>query len=176
MRYFLLIILGLFSFSGLTLADCTTPAGIEGDQIFNSTYKVMQFCDGTNWYSMRGGVKHTLDTLSCTDGQIAAWNNDSNVWECANDDGGVTSESDPQVSAVTSGKWCRGTGSAVTCDQNAPSSSSGIVVGGGFSNGHVSYCSPWGAAGCKKSGKYLTCPAGSTMRKASQDIKFCIKN
>lgn len=35
----------------------------------------------------------------------------------------LTSESDPQVSAVTSGKWCRGTGSAVTCDQDVPNSS-----------------------------------------------------
>ncbi len=121
MRFFLLVFVGLFLFSGSAQADCTAPAGIAGDQIFNSTHKTMQFCDGTNWYSMKGGVKHTLDSLSCTDGQIAAWNDGGGVWECANDDGGVTSESDPQVSAVTSGKWCRGTGSAVTCDQTAPS-------------------------------------------------------
>jgi len=37
------------------------------------------------------------------------------------DDVGITSESDPQVSSVTSGNWCRGTGSAVTCDRSPPS-------------------------------------------------------
>ncbi len=158
MHYFLLFFIGVLSFSGTAQADCSAPAGIEGDQIFNSTYKTMQFCDGNNWYSMKGGVKHTLDILSCSDGQVAKWNTGGNVWECANDDGGITSESDPtvltsvkdgvswaevtgkpagfadgtddvgiasesdpQVDAVTSGKWCRGTGSAVTCDQTAPS-------------------------------------------------------
>ncbi len=33
----------------------------------------------------------------------------------------VASETDPQVASVTNGKWCRGTGSQVTCDQDAPS-------------------------------------------------------
>ncbi len=54
MRFFILIFLGLFSFSGGALADCTAPAGIAGDQIFNAPYKTMQFCDGTLWYSMKG--------------------------------------------------------------------------------------------------------------------------
>ena len=37
------------------------------------------------------------------------------------DNTGITSESDPQVGAVTSGRWCRGTGSQVQCDQSPPS-------------------------------------------------------
>jgi hypothetical protein len=36
-------------------AACSTPAGAAGDQIYNSTYNVMQFCNGTNWVNM-GGV------------------------------------------------------------------------------------------------------------------------
>ncbi len=40
-------------------ADCANPNGIAGDQIYNSTHKTMQFCDGTNWYSMKGGASST---------------------------------------------------------------------------------------------------------------------
>ncbi len=46
---------------------------------------------------MKGSVKHTLDILSCSDGQVAKWNTGGSVWECASDDGGLTSESDPTV-------------------------------------------------------------------------------
>ncbi len=46
MHYFLVLFIGLLSFSGTAQAACTAPAGITGDQIFNSTYKTMQFCDG----------------------------------------------------------------------------------------------------------------------------------
>ena len=35
----------------------------------------------------------------------------------------MITESDPKVGAVTSNQWCRGTGSQVTCDQEAPAGS-----------------------------------------------------
>lgn len=55
-RFFLLSLFLVFSFTSNTAkADCVNPAGIEGDQVYNSTHKTMQFCDGTNWYSMKGG-------------------------------------------------------------------------------------------------------------------------
>ncbi len=62
----------------------------------------------------------TLGGLVCADGQLTKWQAATTSWICANDTG-IASETDPQVSAVTNGKWCRGNGSAVTCDQNAPS-------------------------------------------------------
>jgi hypothetical protein len=34
-------------------ADCTGPAGLEGQIMYNSTHKIMQFCDGTDWWSMK---------------------------------------------------------------------------------------------------------------------------
>jgi len=37
------------------LAACSGPPGVAGDQIYNSSYSVMQFCNGTNWINM-GGV------------------------------------------------------------------------------------------------------------------------
>jgi len=33
-------------------AACTSPAGIEGEQVYNTDYATMQFCDNTNWISM----------------------------------------------------------------------------------------------------------------------------
>ncbi len=61
MRLFLLFFIGLLLFSGTVQADCSAPAGVAGDQIFNSTHKTMQFCDGTNWYSMKGGSEGGAD-------------------------------------------------------------------------------------------------------------------
>jgi hypothetical protein len=48
------------------------------------------------------------------------WNATTQQWHCVVDQQGVASESDPKVGATTSGQWCRGTGSTVTCDQAAP--------------------------------------------------------
>lgn len=36
-------------------AACSSPAGVDGQQIYNADHKVMQFCDGTDWISMAGG-------------------------------------------------------------------------------------------------------------------------
>lgn len=33
-------------------AACTSPAGIEGEQVYNTDYATMQFCDGTDWIGM----------------------------------------------------------------------------------------------------------------------------
>lgn len=151
----LLILMTVCLFTTGAGAACTSPAGAEGDQVYNQTHKTMQFCDGTNWYSMKGGAIDKLGSLSCGTNQIAKWN--GSAWACAADAGltaeadptvpaaikdgiawsevsgkpagfadgvdnvGLTAETDPQVAAVTSGKWCRGTGSQVTCDQAVPS-------------------------------------------------------
>ena len=39
--------------------------------------------------------------------------------------GTVASESDPQVGAVANNQWCRGDGTAIQCDQAAPSAGAG---------------------------------------------------
>jgi hypothetical protein len=33
-------------------AACSTPTGTAGDQIYNSTHSVMQYCNGTDWVNM----------------------------------------------------------------------------------------------------------------------------
>ena len=99
MHYIFLAFYLFFFFIPLpTYAACINPTGIEGNQVYNTTYKVMQFCDGNNWISMKGGARHTLDALSCSDGEVAKWNNGGGVWECAADDTGGA-ETDPTVAA-----------------------------------------------------------------------------
>lgn len=38
------------------LADCANPAGVESQIVYNADYKTMQFCDGTDWVNMGGGL------------------------------------------------------------------------------------------------------------------------
>lgn len=55
-RFFLLTLFLVFSFiPSIAQAACSSPAGEAGEQIYNADYKTMQFCDGTNWISMKGG-------------------------------------------------------------------------------------------------------------------------
>lgn len=44
-------------------ADCTTPAGVEADMYYNTTYKRVQFCDGTNWINMGVSFAGNVDNL-----------------------------------------------------------------------------------------------------------------
>jgi hypothetical protein len=44
--------LALMLAPGTAFADCSTPTGTAGDQIYNNTYNVMQFCNGTDWVNM----------------------------------------------------------------------------------------------------------------------------
>lgn len=104
-------------------AQCSSPNGQAGDIVYNSDYAMMQFCNGSKWIAMTGGGLDTLSGLSCASGQVAKW--DGSNWICASDNSGIGGESDPKVGATTSGQWCRGTGSQVTCDQTPPSGGGG---------------------------------------------------
>lgn len=53
-------------------ANCSIPAGIAGDIIYNSTYNVVQFCNGTNWVNTASTVASTIGTL--TNGDICTTN------------------------------------------------------------------------------------------------------
>jgi len=58
--------LALFSFWTLAfpsnaLAACASPSGVEGEVLYNGTYKTVQFCDGTNWISMSGTAAAETD-------------------------------------------------------------------------------------------------------------------
>lgn len=61
-------------------ADCVNPAGEEAVFVYNTSYKTMQFCNGTHWIGMAGGVMPNLpgatildgwpDVISCKSGTI----------------------------------------------------------------------------------------------------------
>ncbi len=54
MRIFLFLIVFLACFgSGAAYADCTSPAGLAGTMDYNSDNSRYEFCDGTNWQSMK---------------------------------------------------------------------------------------------------------------------------
>lgn len=42
-------------------AACTSPAGAEGEVIYNTDYATMQFCDNTNWISMAASGSATAE-------------------------------------------------------------------------------------------------------------------
>ena len=63
-RSIALLLLATAAIAPSTLnAACTSPAGIEGEQIYNTDYATMQFCDNTNWISMAasGSITAELD-------------------------------------------------------------------------------------------------------------------
>lgn len=53
---FLLVLLAVWGVSASAWAACSLPnqagGGVEGEIIYNREWKVMQFCDGTNWIGM----------------------------------------------------------------------------------------------------------------------------
>lgn len=46
-------------------AACTTPSGNAGNVIFNSTHKVMQYCNGTNWVNTGAAISAATQS-GCT--------------------------------------------------------------------------------------------------------------
>lgn len=54
-----LIALGVFALciavAPAARADCANPTRTEGAIIYNTDFKTMQFCDGTDWWDMKGG-------------------------------------------------------------------------------------------------------------------------
>lgn len=81
-----ILLITLFCFFSITSGDaraaCTNPPGNEGDQVYNGTHKVMQFCDGTNWWSMKGGGGVASNAGECQDGETVIYNASSGGFEC----------------------------------------------------------------------------------------------
>jgi hypothetical protein len=116
-----------FAFAG----DCPLPGGKtkpEGGIVYNKDFKVVQYCDGSDWRTMLGGSVSDPDLASLTDvddalapadGNVLVYDSASGEWKAGA--AGIGVEDDPQVGVVTNAQWCRGDGSAVQCDQAAPS-------------------------------------------------------
>lgn len=128
-RLFLTVI-ALTALTGLHTpanAACTMPGGAPdagaGDIIFNGPpHNVMQYCNGANWVPMSGGGGGAADNLG---DHIAT---QSVRFHSAAGSIGITgTETDPKVGAVTNNKWCRGNGTQIVCDQDAPGGGGGSV-------------------------------------------------
>lgn len=52
---------------GAAHAACTSPPGVAGNQFYNTTYNLMQYCNGTNWVNMGAagaGPANVIGTLT----------------------------------------------------------------------------------------------------------------
>jgi hypothetical protein len=76
--------------AGSAYADCSFPAGVEGEMVYNTTHKVYQFCDGTDWKLMAGwpggnGCRGPSDCLNigdqCSDSTIFAGCHPTQYWK-----------------------------------------------------------------------------------------------
>ncbi|NJM33630.1 MAG: DUF1566 domain-containing protein [Rhodomicrobium sp.] len=143
MRFIPVLLLGfaVWLWASSAYAACSNPPGEAGDLIFNEDFKVVQWCDGDNWYAAGGGSgSDTLSGLTCADGQIVAWNAGGSAWECIDGSNADTlaglSCTDGQIPS-----WDAG-GSAWVC---------AAMAGGGGGTG--------GPDGCENVGD--VCPSGS---------------
>ena len=62
----------IFLVAAQARAGCTNPTNNEGDMTYNHTFHTMQFCDGTNWYSMKGGGGGSSGGLTLISTQTAS--------------------------------------------------------------------------------------------------------
>lgn len=53
--YTLVALCGVFMLPSKSLAACATPVGSEGDLRYDSTAKMLYFCNDTNWIATTGG-------------------------------------------------------------------------------------------------------------------------
>lgn len=65
------------------MADCANPAGEEGVIVYNITHKTMQFCNGTQWIGMAGGISGG-GLPDCPVGESLLMSADG--WECGGGD------------------------------------------------------------------------------------------
>jgi hypothetical protein len=68
-----LIVVAFSLFRSSAFADCVNPAGREGGIVYNSTYKVAQFCNGIDWISMAGGASTSVSGGGIPSGFIGAF-------------------------------------------------------------------------------------------------------
>ena len=85
--YFAFLAVCVFLSAAPVYAACTNPAGEEGQVVYNSTHKVMQFCDGTNWQAMgcQGNSSTFFNTSNCSDGEALAYDLASEKFICPPD-------------------------------------------------------------------------------------------
>jgi len=142
--WYLFILLGLILFMpSLAHADCSNPAGVESEIVYNTSFLTMQYCDGTNWIVMHqpGSGSGGCSSPAGIESEIVYNTSFSVMQACAGNQwmamgplGGVPPEGD--FASVSAGAffscglkndgtaWCWGfgekTGSGTSDDQPTP--------------------------------------------------------
>ncbi len=81
---------------GALAAGCSTPPGNEGDIIYNSTYKVVQFCNGTQW--VNAGSSGAVGVGTLTNGSFCT--TDGSVINCTTAAISLTSQANGTLQAA----------------------------------------------------------------------------
>ena len=89
------VILSLFIDAQNAFADCVSPAGVEGNVVYNDDYNVVQFCDSTNWIRMGGAGDTRIGTLTAS--KWCAVNVGGTAIDCTQDAPAASAGSDTQV-------------------------------------------------------------------------------
>jgi Chaperone of endosialidase len=116
-------------------AACSSPAGTEGEIAYNSSYHVMQFCDGSAWISMAAAATY----LSETDPKVGTLT--ALKW-CATNAGGTAIDC-TQDAPLRTGNNLSDLASASTARTNlglgtiATQAASSVTITGGTINGTV---------------------------------------
>lgn len=128
-------------------------AGQSGALRLNAAHDGLEICNGASFQAFAtgggGGALSALSDVTLTTpgaGQVLTFNGS----EWVNGAAPVTSESDPRVGATDSGKWCRGDGAAVQCDQPAPFSGYEVL-----SQNFTATANVWYAVNCPSGKKAL---------------------
>ena len=75
-------------------AQCTNPAGAEGQIFHNTTHKVVQFCNGTDWVNTGALATPGLPT-TCDPGDTITW--DGTAWTCSSGGGAPAPDTTPDA-------------------------------------------------------------------------------
>lgn len=91
-------------------AVCSSPAGTEGEVIYNSAYEVLQYCDDTDWVAVSSsqgeGSSGTVGTVSVPN-LVGYWRMD-NYAATINDDSGTGNDATPSATFTEVGGYLNG--------------------------------------------------------------------
>lgn len=76
-----LSLLTVFPFTS-AFADCTSPAGVQGERDYDSTNQVLMLCDGTNWIEWGDGVINVRNPGDCGHGDSPIYDAYTADWWC----------------------------------------------------------------------------------------------
>jgi hypothetical protein len=117
------------------------PAGVEGELVYNATYKVAQFCNGTHWISMAG---QTIDPRigDLTANKFCGVSGDGSTIDCSLD-----APAAPTTLALLTDVNTSGAGNGKVLTYNGTSNKwEAVTPAGTLSGGNSGYIGIWSGA------------------------------